>query len=55
MPRDMRATFRGGEDQLRGAIRQMIDWAPERVILAHGRWFQSRGTEELRRAFAWVL
>lgn len=55
MPRDMRATFHNGRDQLRGAILQMIDWAPERVILAHGRWFDTNGTEELKRAFSFIL
>jgi hypothetical protein len=29
----------------------MIGWAPGRVILAHGRWYERHGTEELRRAF----
>jgi len=55
MPRDMRATFRGHHDQLRVAVEQMIDWAPERVILAHGRWYARDGVAELRRAFRFVL
>ena len=33
----------------------MIDWDPERVILAHGRWFERDGAAELKRAFGWVL
>lgn len=55
MPRDMRATFRNGRPQLRAAVETMIGWAPERVILAHGRWFETGGTAELRRAFGFVL
>ena len=55
MPRDMRLTFRGNEARLRAAVRRMIDWAPERVILAHGRWYAKDGVAELRRAFRWVL
>ncbi len=55
MPRDMRATFRGNLGQLRAAVEQMIDWGPERIILAHGRWYQSDGLTELRRAFRFVL
>ncbi|MAC78281.1 MAG: DUF4336 domain-containing protein [Rhodobacteraceae bacterium] len=55
MPRDMRATFRNGRDQLRAAVVEMIGWAPERVILAHGRWFEKNGTDELKRAFSFVL
>jgi hypothetical protein len=55
MPRDMRLTFRRGEDQLRIAVERMIDWAPDKVILAHGRWYDRDGVAELRRAFAFVL
>jgi hypothetical protein len=52
MPRDMRLTF--DKPKLAGAVRRMIDWAPERVILAHGRWYRKDGTAELRRAFAFL-
>lgn len=55
MPRDMAMTFRGGRDRLREGVERMIGWAPERVILAHGRWFDRNGTDELRRAFGFVL
>ncbi|MFD2648800.1 DUF4336 domain-containing protein [Devosia albogilva] len=55
MPRDMRLTFRNQQADLRKAVEQMIMWAPERVILAHGRWYQHDGTAELRRAFRWLL
>lgn len=55
MPRDMRATFRAHRDQLRRAVLRMIDWAPERVIVAHGRWYKRDGVAELRRAFRFVL
>jgi hypothetical protein len=54
MPRDMRATFFRREDQLRAAVERMIAWAPERVILAHGRWYKSDGVAELRRAFRFL-
>jgi hypothetical protein len=33
----------------------MIGWAPERIILAHGRWYPRDGVAELERAFRWVL
>jgi hypothetical protein len=32
-----------------------VAWQPERIILAHGRWYEKDGTEELRRAFRWLL
>jgi uncharacterized protein DUF4336 len=55
MPRDMRATFRANRGQLRACVEQMIAWAPERIILAHGRWYETGGVAELRRAFRFVL
>lgn len=55
MPRDMRATFHGGRHQLRAAVQRMIGWDPERVILAHGRWYETDGTAELKRAFAFAF
>jgi hypothetical protein len=59
MPRDMRLTFRfnrkeDGLARLKRAVEQMIAWKPERVVLAHGRWFENDGTRELTRAFAWL-
>lgn len=54
-PWDMQQTFRGQHrDALRQAVRTMIGWAPERILLAHGRWYDRDGTAELRRAFRWV-
>lgn len=54
MPRDMRMTFRD-RAALKRAVETMIGWNPERVILAHGRWYQHDGANELRRAFRWLL
>ena len=53
MPRDMRLTFSRHKPELRVAVERMIN--PERIILAHGRWYEKDGTAELRRAFRWVL
>jgi hypothetical protein len=33
----------------------MLEWQPERVILAHGRWYPENGVAELKRAFRWAL
>jgi hypothetical protein len=52
MPRDMRLTF--DKAALADAVRRMIGWAPERVILSHGRWYARNGAEELRRAFSFL-
>jgi hypothetical protein len=55
MPLDIRLTFLPRRAALRQAIETMIAWGPERVILAHGRWYPSDGVAELRRAFRWLL
>jgi hypothetical protein len=54
-PIDMRLSFRGHRAELRVAVRTMLAWKPERVIFAHGRWYNRDGEHELRRAFRWVL
>jgi hypothetical protein len=54
-PLDMRMAFLGHRNILHEAVRGMIDWNPERVILAHGRWFDANGAAELARLFRWVL
>ena len=55
MPRDMRLTYRARAAELRVAIDTMIGWNPARIILAHGRWYERGGTDELRRAFRWLV
>ncbi|MGX8011191.1 DUF4336 domain-containing protein [Mesorhizobium sp. ORM8.1] len=54
-PIDMRLSFFRRRRALRLAVHQMLSWQPERVIIAHGRWYEKNGTAELRRAFRWVL
>jgi hypothetical protein len=54
-PSDMRASFRKQRPQVRAAVETMIEWDPERVILAHGRWYATGGRAELQRAFRWIL
>ena len=54
-PRDLRATFARQRPAMKAAVEKMIDWNPERVIIAHGRWFETEGAAELRRSFRWLL
>lgn len=54
-PYDMRASFIFHRKALRASVERMIGWNPERVIVAHGRWYARNGAAELRRAFRWVL
>lgn len=53
-PLDLRMTFWGKKKQSRSCLRQMLRWNPQKVILAHGRWYEDDGTAELRRAFRWL-
>jgi hypothetical protein len=55
MPFDMASTFKKGRAQLRKSVELMIAWAPERVIISHGRWYEKNGVAELKRAFRKVL
>ena len=50
----MRMTFAGQKDQARASYKRMLEWQPEKVILAHGKWYEENGTEELKRAFRWL-
>ena len=37
------------------AAARLVAWEPERVIFAHGRWFDRDGAAALRRSLAWLL
>ena len=54
-PLDMQLSFLFRRRALREIVRTLIDWNPERIILAHGRWYETDGAAELRRAFRWLL
>jgi len=54
LPIDLRLGYFGRHAALRGSVKTMLSWHPERIILAHGRWYASNGTAELKRAFRWV-
>lgn len=54
-PIDMRYTFFGNHKELRKAVEQMISWQPEKIIIAHGKWFEKDVVAELKRAFRWCM
>jgi hypothetical protein len=54
MPIDLRSTFLRHRVQMGEAVRTMISWAPERIIIAHGRWYEMNAVAELKRAFRWL-
>lgn len=53
MPPGMRMTFR--KEPLADSIDRIIAWAPHRMILAHGRWYERDAVGELERAFRRLL
>ena len=40
---------------LSAAVRTMRSWDPERIILAHGSWYEKDGAGELERPFRKLL
>ncbi|MCL1989925.1 MAG: DUF4336 domain-containing protein [Defluviitaleaceae bacterium] len=52
-PLDYRLSFIN-KKEARKNYKQMLNWKPEKIIIAHGRWFEKNGVEELRRAFRWL-
>ena len=41
--------------QARRAAERLVAFAPERVIFAHGEWFEREGQARLRRSLRWLL
>ena len=54
-PIDMQLSFIGRRSELRKAAERMLGWAPEKIILSHGRCYDTNGAAELKRAFRWIL
>jgi hypothetical protein len=53
-PSDLRATFLGHRDLARESLARLLAWQPQRVVIAHGRWYEHNAEVELRRAFRWL-
>jgi hypothetical protein len=54
-PAQIRLALRPRRKDAAEAVRRMIGWGPERVVFAHGRFFDRDGTRELKRAMAWLV
>ena len=52
-PRELRAAF-WRREPARNALRRILDFAPERVIIAHGDMVRQDGTSFVRKAFRWL-
>lgn len=53
-PAYLRALLHANRGQILEPVARLLALEPERVIFAHGRWFEDRGAERLRAAVAWV-
>lgn len=53
-PRYLRALLRLRHADARRAFRAMLALEPERVVFAHGAWFDRDGGSRLRQALAWL-
>lgn len=47
----LRASLRLGGQSTKQALSRLIEWQPERVIFAHGRWVERDGAKMLKKAF----
>lgn len=51
----LRLLLRLGGRSVGAAAERLVKLAPERVIFAHGDWFETQGTARLRRSLRWLL
>lgn len=54
-PAHVRAVFRSRGADARRAAFALLREEPERVVFAHGTWFERDGTARLRRSLRWLL
>jgi hypothetical protein len=51
----LRMLLRLGGKSIERAAARLLSLAPERVVFAHGDWFQKRGTEQLQHSLRWIV
>jgi hypothetical protein len=54
-PNYLRLVLRLRRAAATAALARVIAWAPERVIFAHGAWFDRDGAARLRQALCWLV
>lgn len=54
-PAYVRALLLLNRAEVRQTAARLIAFDPERVIFAHGRWFERDGAGQLRRSLSWLL
>ncbi len=55
MPPDLRFAVWPKKQEVRPAYQEVLAWEAERIILSHGRCFESNGAAVVRRVFSWAL
>ena len=53
-PIDYRMTFFRRQIEAKVSFSCMLNWKPDKIILAHGLCFFENGIDELKRAFRWI-
>lgn len=53
-PIDLRLSLLGRRAEARASLERMRAWPVERIVITHGRCFESGGSDELARAFRWL-
>lgn len=51
----LRAIVRLKGREAKEAAHRLVAFAPERVVFAHGSWFEENGTARLRKSLEWLL
>lgn len=54
-PLHLRLVMNANRPAVAGAARRLVAAEPERVIFAHGRWFDRDGTQRLTHSLRWLL
>lgn len=54
-PLHLRLLLRRRRREVREAAEVLVSFAPERVIFAHGEWFERDGEARLRHSLRWIL
>lgn len=54
-PPYLRAVIKLRRQAAADAASRLLAFRPERVVFAHGRWFQENGTAALRRSLRWLV
>ncbi len=55
MPIDLRSTFFPRRREVRAAVRELLAWRPERIVISHGKCIDGNAVEALEWAFRWAL